>query len=159
MEFFQYIFASESERTKFLRATATSYLTLSAFYSAFVFFVTEKLRPVQQLPKLLFAGAVVSMIVAFVLSLWVVQLSKFMVPTRPREIIENYGESEPTDEEFFDKRIAELTVAYERNCEVNDRKALVLKLGGYALLVGLVFHALFFLDWICNAGGFNAAKS
>jgi hypothetical protein len=158
MEFFKYLFDLESERRKLLRATATTYLTLSTFYSAFVFFVAEKLRPIEFLPKLLFAAAVVSMIVAFVLSLWVIQVSSLYVPTRPNAVIGQYGEHPPSDADFFDNRIIDFSVAYNANSPLNDRKARTLAAAGGSMLAGLIFHALFFLDWLYNSGGFNAVK-
>jgi hypothetical protein len=159
MEFFKLLYDSESERTEFLRATAKTYLTLSAFYSAFVIFVAEKLRPVYLSSKLLFGGAVLSMITSFLLSLWVIQVARFVALTHPQLIFDQYGARPPSDSEFFDNRITDFSVAYIANSKVNDRKAMVLAVGGWALLAGLLLHALFFLDWLCDAGGFNALKS
>lgn len=158
MEFFKSLFDSESARTEFLRDTAKTYLTLSAFYSAFVIFVAEKLRPAQLFPRLLFAGSIATMIAAFLLSLWVIQVATFVAPTHPNLVFDEYGARPPSDAEFFDNRIINFSVAYEVNSKVNDSKARVLRVGGYAMLAGLVFHALFFLYWLFDTGGFNAVK-
>ena len=73
-EFFRFLYDEEIERTKQLADRAKTYLSLSAFYSAFVIFVVEKLRPDTALSKLLFVGTILCMLAAFFLSLLATRL-------------------------------------------------------------------------------------
>jgi hypothetical protein len=90
-------------------------------------------------------GAIVFIAAAFVLSLLVMQVSKYEAITDPNDVTEQFEDTPMDDELFFDNRIADLTVACERNTGVNNSKAIYLELAGYALVLGILLHAAFFL--------------
>ena len=93
-------------------ALAKTYLSLVTLYSAFVFFVAEKLRPDTVVSTLIFFATVAAMALSFLLSLWSAKVSEYEAPSDPQEIIEKFGDSPPTDEDFFDDRIIDFAVAY-----------------------------------------------
>jgi hypothetical protein len=143
-EFFNSLYDEESARTDELHGYGKTYLSLATFYSAFVAFVVEKLRPDTTATKILFLATVVCMLGAFFISLWSMKVSNFEAVTTPRDVIDQFDEDEPmTDEEFFDNRIADYVVAYERNSVVNDRKARQVEIAGYAILMGIFLHACY----------------
>lgn len=53
-------------------------------------------------------------------------------------VVKAYGEKPPTNEDFFDDRIADLVVATARNSQVNNRVARVLAGAGYCLSLAFV---------------------
>jgi hypothetical protein len=144
--FFQSLYLEESERASVLADHAKNNLGLATFYSAFILFVVEKPGPtVTSYSKWIFIAAVVCMLGAFLLSLWATQISVYEAITEPADVLAAYEDSPPTDEDFFDDRIADYTVAYEKNSLVNDRKANELLVARYFLLAGIALHATYFI--------------
>lgn len=144
-QFFQSLCAEEAEREKLLWDRAKTNLSLTTLYSAFIIFVVEKLRPSTLATEIIFIAAVVFMLSAFLLSLWAVKVSTYEAAAEPRSIFASFREEPPTDEDFFDDRIVDFAVAYERNAKVNNRKARWLTIAGYCLLLGIGLHACYFI--------------
>jgi hypothetical protein len=143
-EFFKSLYDEESDRTKQLRDLGKTYLSLATFYSAFVAFVFDKLKPETIVAKGIFMATIICMMAAFLLSIWGAMVSNFEALSDPNEVIEQFTEDVPmADEEFFDHRIADYTVAYERNSAVNDAKALHLTIAGFAVVLGIFLHACY----------------
>ena len=142
--FFKSVYDEETARQASLQDRAKYYLSIITFYSAFILFVAEKLKPTNITLKVVFVAAVGSMLVAFLYSLWSIKISNYEAPSDPNEIIDGFQTAPPTDEDFFDDRIIDYAVAYERNSAVNDSKANQLSVAGYWMLVGLTAHALYF---------------
>jgi hypothetical protein len=85
------------------------------------------------------------MLVAFLLSLLSIRVSKYEVASDPEQIIHHFGKTEQADGDFFNERIADYTIAYEHNSKVNDSKAHQLAFAGYLLLAGILLHAVYIL--------------
>lgn len=144
--FFKSLYDEENERTKILGEHAKNNLGLATLYSAFILFVVDKqLTNLTPVGKYLFIAAILLMLLAFSLSLLATQISNFEAPTDPSEIFETFGETPPKDSEFFDDRIADYSVAYEKNSAVNDKNANLLLLARYLLLAGICVHATYFV--------------
>jgi esterase/lipase superfamily enzyme len=143
--FFKYLYDEESARAKLLQEHAKIYLSLATLYSAFVLFVIEKLKPDSTLTRGVFIGTVIAMLTSFLLSLLATKVSTYEGVNHPREIIDGFGDSPVTDEEFFDDRLADFTIAWERDSQVNDKKAALISIAGYALLAGISLHACYFI--------------
>jgi hypothetical protein len=142
--FFKGLYDEESARQTSLADRAKVYLSLMTFYSAFVLFAAEKLKPDTAVLKILFVATVASTLLAFLLSLWSIRISEYEALNDPQEIIAGFGTSPPEDEDFFDDRIVDFAVAYQRNSDVNDRKATQLTWAGFLLLAGIFLHACYF---------------
>jgi hypothetical protein len=143
--FFKSLYDEECKRGEELHDHAKNNLGLVTLYSAFILFVIEKLRPESTCSKLIFVATILCMLAAFLLSLWATQISIYEAVNEPADILEELGDSQPDDEDFFDDRIADYTVAYERDSEVNDKKANQLLVARYFLLVGIALHACYFI--------------
>jgi hypothetical protein len=144
--FFQSLYAEESQRATLLADHAKNNLGLATLYSAFILFVVEKPGPsVTIYSKWIFIAAVICMLGAFLLSLWATQISTYEAITEPADVLKSYKDNPPTDDEFFDDRIADYTVACEKNSLVNDRKANQLLVARYFLLAGITLHAIYFI--------------
>jgi hypothetical protein len=145
-QFYKLLFDEENLREKQLREQARNYLSLATLYSAFVIFVTDKALSNMTLSmKLLVIAAIMSMGAAFILSLLVLQVANYEAITEPDDVTEQFGETPMKDEQFFDNRIGDFTVACNRNTKVNDKKAIYLEFAGYALVLGILLHAGFFV--------------
>lgn len=143
--FFKSIYDEENERWKQIRDHARNYLSLTTLYSAFILFVIDKLRPESCLSKIVFLGAILSTLAAFLMSLWAAKVSEFEGLSDPSEIVEQFEDSPMSDEAFFDQRIADYVVASERNAKVNDDKATKVEVAGYLLLLGILLQACYFI--------------
>ncbi|GJQ60428.1 MAG: hypothetical protein D8M57_16115 [Candidatus Scalindua sp. AMX11] len=53
--------------------------------------------------------------------------------------------------EFYEDRLADMAVAYERNSLQNDRRALLLQLSSYLIFTGLFCHIIVFYSYIWRA--------
>jgi hypothetical protein len=144
-EFFKSLFEAEIGRRALLQGHAKDNLALATFYSAFILFVVEKFTPTTIVTKALFVLCVGAMMVSFFLSLLATQVASYEVPTKPSAILERFGGRPPTDDEFFDERIVDYAVAYERCVPINDRKARLLLVARYLLLAGVLSHASYFI--------------
>ncbi|MEY9106947.1 hypothetical protein ABH999_003143 [Bradyrhizobium yuanmingense] len=145
--FFKSLYDEENERTKLLGEHAKNNLGLVTVYSAFIIFVMDKqVVSMTTIGKWLFIGAILLMLASILLSLLATQVAEFEVSTLPSKIFENFGDSAPTDEDFFDDRIADYSVACENNSVVNDRKAKTLTVARYLLLAGVAAHAAYFIE-------------
>jgi hypothetical protein len=144
LDFFRSLYEEESKRAELLGDHAKNNLSLATLYSAFIFFVAEKQPSQTILTKALFLAAVFSMLGAFLLSLWATQIANYEALADPKDILDRLGDAPPTDDDFFDDRIVDYTVAYGRNSDVNDKKAARLQFARYLLLAGIVFHAAYF---------------
>jgi hypothetical protein len=132
--FFKSLYDEEVQRTQQLRDHAKNYLSLATFYSAFVAFVVQQMRPSTPLPIAIFLASVICMLLAFLLALWASGIADFEVANNPEDVVDEFGDKPMSDEAFFDNRIGDFVVASEGNSEVNDRKAFQLVMAGDTLL-------------------------
>jgi hypothetical protein len=142
-QFFKSLYDEQTGRERQLQDSARGYLSLATIYSAFILFVVDKLRPDTLAARALFVAAIACMLAAFLISLIATRVSDYEAINDPRSVLEEFGDAPLPDEEFFDSRIADYTVACERNAAVNDKKAARLKIAGYALLLGIVLQACY----------------
>jgi hypothetical protein len=110
-----------------------------------VVFIVEKAGPESAVQKTVFVMTIICMLAAFLLSLWAANISTYEGVADPKTVIHQFGDTPMKDEQFFDNRIADYTVAHARNAKINDRKAVYLAMAGYALLIGISLHALYFI--------------
>jgi hypothetical protein len=141
--FFKALYDEENERSKILGEHAKNNLALTTLYSAFVLFPFKDLNIISTLEKWVFIIGVTLMLLAILLSLQATNIAKYEAITEPRDIFEKFGDNPPDDAEFFDDRIVDYSVAYERNSAVNDRKAAHLYVARYLLLGGITSHAIY----------------
>jgi hypothetical protein len=145
---FKLLFDEESDRERVLHDLSKLYISLVTFYSGFLIFVAKDLPPKQIGHWLLFAAATVCLLLAFVLSISAASIASYEAINDPDDVIDSFGTKPPSDADFLDQRIADLTVACNRNSLVNDRKAIKLQLAGMLLLFGITLHAAYFLAMV-----------
>ena len=84
------------------------------------------------------------LLLSLVLSLIGLRIAVYVDASTPRSIIESMPQSSVTDEEFYDRMIVDLSVGFELNKLVNDRKSIWLAASGYSLVLGILLHACYF---------------
>jgi hypothetical protein len=152
LAFFKSLYDEEIARENHLGTLAKNNLSLTTLYAGFILFVVEKLRPGSAFEMAVFLLSIGFMLLAFVLSLWSVRISTYEAPNDPIAVINGFGSTPPTDDEFFDARIVDYAVASQQNAIVNDGKARVLAGAGYAILAGIVLHAGYFVIALASGG-------
>ena len=143
-EYFKYMYEEENERYKHLTDRGKIYISLITVYGAFLIF-TIKDGALKGDLILIYIAATFSFVIAFASVLIALGMYSYETPTDPTEYIEELGDEPPTNEEFFDDRIIDLSVAYNRNVETNDKRVRMLLLSNFFLLVGLSLHATYFI--------------
>ncbi len=143
--FFKSLYDEENERSKILAEHAKNNLTLTTVYSAFVLFPFKDLKITNSTEKWVFVLGVGLMLFSILVSLWATNIANYEAITEPKDIFEGFGDNPPDDAEFFDDRIVDYSVAYEKNSAVNDKKAVYLHGARYLLLGGIVAHAMYIM--------------
>jgi hypothetical protein len=144
-EFFRSLYDEEEARYSQLEARARLYL---AVISAFIAAIVLKANEIKQSIRILGGDrrllAVATLLVASLVMIVIsTKIRQYEGIADPREIIENFGPAPPSNEEFFDLRLADLTVATERNAKVNDQVARFLAWAGVLLALAMVALLLF----------------
>jgi len=150
---FKWLYDEESSRRKAHLELCRLYISLLTLYSGFLIFVAKDQRPASFFQWLLFAASATCLAIAFFLSVSAATIAEFEAANTPENIVNSFTRRVPSNDKFFDDRIADLTVAYQRNSRVSDRKANKLMIAGYFLLAGIVAHLLYFLQASWPKGG------
>jgi hypothetical protein len=149
-EFFKYLYDEEQDRYKELVKRGQLFLTVTTLYAGVLAQrVSELLTSSadQLVSKTCYTASIVALLCSSLLGIVAIGFFSYEVPNRPCQIIMDLGDQPPTDEDFYDVRIAEFAVATERNHSTNDKRAAVLRFSSYFLYAGVVFHALYF-GWV-----------
>jgi len=150
-DFFRSLYEEEERRYGQLEARAKLYLSVIAIFLATI---TLKLQDVQASVQLLkvplwpFILEAVLLASALIFVVFGVFIREYEGIADPEDVIESFGDEPPTNEAFFDDRIADYVVATVRNTEVNDRGgryllvSVSLLAAAMLLLIGLLVMAL-----------------
>lgn len=139
-------FDKEEQRATSLVDRGKTFISLATLYGAFITFTLEKINNKTILSWSLFSCAVASMLASFLLSIWAIGfLSQYEDVNHPENIIKDLGNAPPTNEDFFDDRIIDLTAACMHNRRYNDQRATLLMWATIFLLLGLFLHGVYFL--------------
>jgi hypothetical protein len=143
-EFFVRLFDEESRRTASLNDRAKWYLSLTSLYSAAIIFISEKLRPYSTIQLFVLILSNAGMLLSFMLSLWAVRISAFEGITIPSIAIEQLQRDGFDQDKFYLNRIADFSIAAQRNSNLNDRQAKTLTIAGAIMLIGMLAHGVYF---------------
>lgn len=151
-EHFKYIYTQEEERYKELISRANIYMAIVTFYLGF--FATNFLpttKPSFSIEmfeiiklSLLLLGFLV-FITAFVFIIMSINIYRHEVLADPKVIIDNYGETAPKDEDFFDDRVIEFAASTIKNRNINNNRAIKLKYSAVLMLIGVILHVVLLL--------------
>jgi len=148
-EHFKYIYTQEEDRYKELISRANIFMAIATFYLGFLatnFLPTVKpsfpiaLFEIIKLSLLLLGFSV--FIIAFIFIIMSINIYRHEVLADPKEIIENYGDVVPKDEDFFDDRIIEFAASTIKNRTINNNRAIKLKYAAILMLIGITLHVI-----------------
>jgi hypothetical protein len=142
-EFFRHLFELEEQRYANLQGKAKFFLGVA---SAVVAAVTIKLPDVlvfMQRFRVDFSIAMViaiGMMVALVCSILAMTIAHYDRVADPEQIIRNFGDDPPLDEDFLDDRIVDYSVATNVNFDVNNKTAIYLQIAGWAVVASTIME-------------------
>ncbi len=148
-EFFRFLYESEERIYQYLEARAKFYLSIISLFLAALLLKAEEVRTsaaAYGIPWWILTLVAAVLAVAIVLVVLATRIRRYEAVADPQKVVDSFGDIEPTNKDFFDDRIADLTVATMRNSAVNHRVAnillytnLCLALAMLVLLASLVF--------------------
>jgi hypothetical protein len=143
---FRFLFDQENEREKILIDRSKLYISLVTLYAGLLALAAKDAQPRNVWQWSIFAIAVASLVLAFLMALWAANVTDYEGVNDPEEMIENeFKDKQPSNQAFLSERIVDLAVASNRNSRVNDGKAKKLFIAGVFMLVGIAVHSLYFL--------------
>ena len=138
-KFFKELYDEENKRYSDLDNKGKLYVTIITFYLgaiAFKFNDVTQLTVQVSYAKWFYLVIVSVLVVALLCTIFAIRVRSFEGIADPVKVIDNYGESAPSDTDFLDDRIADLAVATNRNSNQNNRIA-----GSLALASVFIFLA------------------
>lgn len=147
-ETYKYVYELEEKRFEELISRAKLYISIITIYLAIL---TIKVQDVTILAKGNKWGTVFAVLAggAFILSLLFAVLSlgiyeyEGLCDIKQQLLIP--GSVTKPDEEFYEDRLADLAVAYERNSIQNDKRANLLTISSWTIFIGITCHMVAFL--------------
>jgi hypothetical protein len=153
-EIFKYIHDQEAARYEALNSKGKVYLSLNTLYLGAVAFKAD-FWFVQASQTTISAILLVVLLAIFVSALCVtvaaLGIYTYEGLADPEGIIRQFGDTPPSNEEFYDDRIVDATVAANRNSATNDKRAALLTIASILLIAGILSHVLL-ITWILYLG-------
>lgn len=148
---FKYIYEKEEARFSELINRGKIYLSIITIYIG-VF--TLKIQDIGTLvgdgsfSKILVGATGICFIFALLACILALGIFKYEGLCDIKEELLALGDAGKPDSEFYEDRLADMAVAYERNSEQNDHRASLLGISSYLVLAGVFFHMLAFYSYI-----------
>jgi hypothetical protein len=147
-EFFRFLYEEEERRYLHLESRAKLYLSIIALFIATLVLKAQDVQAsvaVLKVPWLLILLQAILLASSLVFVVLSVFIRTYEGVADPEQVIEGFGEEAPSNEDFFDDRIADYVVATGRNAAVNDRCARFLEIAVYLLSAAMLLLFLTFL--------------
>lgn len=148
-EFFRFLYEAEERTYQYLEARARFYLSIISLFLAALLLKAEEVRRSAAeygIPWWILTLVAVFLAVALALIVLATRIRRYEAVADPQKVVDSFGDTEPTNKDFFDDRIADLTVATSRNSAVNNSVAnillyasLCLAFAMFVLLTSLAF--------------------
>lgn len=149
-EFFKYLYTLEDQRFNELVNRGKVFTSIITLYLGLLFFkASEALslaREFNEVTLISYFGSIVLLVISLALSVLSLAIFQYEASTTPEAIIESFSDLPPSDEDFFDDRIVDFTVATPRNSEKNNRRARLLLWSNVFLFIGIISHLIFYLS-------------
>ena len=148
---FKYIYEKEEARFSELINRGKIYLSIVTIYIG-VF--SLKIQDIAELvgdgafSKILLGVTGACFIMALLACVLALGILKYEGLCDIKEELLAFGDSGKSDAEFYEDRLADMAVSYERNSLQNDRRASLLQVSSYLMIVGVFCHLLVFYSYI-----------
>jgi hypothetical protein len=146
---FKELYEEEGKRYSELDGKAKLYITIITFYLGAIAF---KFKDVMELTssvtytRWLYLAIGSVLIAALLCTVIAMRIRTFEGICNPEEVIQRFGPTPPSDDDFRDDRITDLAVATNRNSSQNDAIARTLSLASlFILFAGIIQFILFTL--------------
>lgn len=154
-EIFKYIYEQETARYENLNSRGKVYLSLITLYLGAVAFKADFwfLQASQTaISTILFTALLGSFVSALCVTVAALGIYTYEGLADPEGIIKQFGDRPPSNEDFYDDRIADATVAANRNSVTNDKRATLLTIASVLLITGILSHVILIV-WILYTRG------
>ena len=159
---FKEIYDEETQRYSSLGTRSNLYLTVITFYLGVILLKVDDLLKFVMgfgVSVVWFLCIGIVLVAALLLTVRAVDIRKYEGICDPEEVIEGFGKTPPTDEDFLDHRIGDLAVATNRNSAQNNRVARLLQWAARVIFVAVLLQVLVFAVAILHARSFNYART
>ena len=150
-DFFKYLYDAEQTRYRELIDRGKLFLSIITIYLGLLAVAADKTIPLSKhslIIAITYTTSVIFIVGAMVPVVLAVGVFKYERPSDPMRIVENFGREIPIDEEFLDARLVDFAVATERNFSQNEKRANLLRVSSFILLLGAIGQAVFFIQFI-----------
>lgn len=148
-EFFNQRFIEEAERQRDLLKKSQLYFSVITIVSSILFanIIDYKLLVTNnQSLKIYTVVLLVDLAVILLFLFFSIRVQNYIQAISTEDYLENLGDKEETDKDFFDNRIADFIASIDRNKYINNKKAEFLKYSEYAILVFILLILLITLQ-------------
>ncbi|HET9285835.1 MAG TPA: hypothetical protein VFR24_28110 [Candidatus Angelobacter sp.] len=145
---FKELYNEEGARHTSLEGKARLYITLITFYLGAIAFRFKDLAATNSaIPtaKWLYSGIAGAMLVALLFTVNALRIRTFEGVFDPEEVIRKFGRQSPSDADFLDDRIVDLSVATNRNSAQNDRIAKQLSFASMFIFLSAIIQCVLVL--------------
>jgi len=148
-KFFQALYDEETKRFAELESRARLYFSIASLYVGAISFkfddVVRLVARVNLSPVLIVVDEAL-FIVAVLFCVLAMQVRKYERIADPDELLDEFeAEDDLFDEQFFEDRIIDYSVATQRNAAANNRVALRLAVSAFSILAGVAGQILLFV--------------
>jgi len=148
-KFFQALYDEESKRFEELESRARLYFSIASLYVgaiAFKFDDVIKFVGRAQVPAAVIVIDGAAFVVAVLFCVLAMQVRKYEGISDPDEILNAFDEEGvPSDDDFYDDRVVDYSVAIAKNSGVNNRVAGWLSVSGFSILLGVAGQVALFV--------------
>jgi len=158
---FKEVYDEESDRYSSLGTRSNLYLTLITFYLGVILLKVDdvlKFITTFRVPIVLFLVIGLVLVIALFLTVRAMGIRDYEGICDLNEIIEGFGKTPPSDEEFLDDRLVDLAVATNRNSLQNDRVAGLLQWAARLIAFAVILQVIVFAVAITNARSSSHGK-
>ena len=139
-EILRSVYEEENGRYSELVNRGKIYLTICSFFlGGLAFKLNESFANATWCAKTAFLVSTACFVAGFLLIILSLGIYPHEGLCDPKDVIEKFGTTPPTDSDFRDDRLADIAVATERNSAINDRRARFLTAAAFAMFFGVVF--------------------
>jgi hypothetical protein len=152
-EFFRSLYEAEERTYEQLEGRAKVYLgVVTAFLATVLVKASDVVESAKALnvPWWSILAEAILLTIVLTLILFALRIRAYEAVNDGEEIIEEFGENIPSDEEFFDDRIADYAVAASRNLRANNETATFLAWASRLLVASMVGLMGIFLTAVRN---------
>jgi hypothetical protein len=141
---FKDIYDRETKRGEQLIDRGKIYLSVITLYMGLLGVAFDKITPMLAghcFEKTIYILSLIIFIFSLALVIFSIGIYCYRFPTDPETVIFSFGTNQPLDNDFFDARIADFTVAFKENLPVNEKRANLLKYASWLMLFGISCQA------------------